>query len=186
MRCPGPLFALLALTTPTFAGGQGDSLAPRLSSGTGAQMAALAHLRAGNTVRVHVVGQGWLNGLVARNHADSLLVNSDGRERVVPTAAIDSMLVRHGHARIGAGLGALAGMIVGARAGGCEQPPASSLGEVGAGIAAQIDCGVGHMMAGLAVGALVGAIVGAATPSWERRLPVEEPRRDAPSPLVDP
>jgi hypothetical protein len=30
---------------------------------------------------------------------------------------------------------------------------------------------------------VVGAIVGAATPSWEHLVPVEEPRRDAPSPL---
>jgi hypothetical protein len=184
MRYAAPLFALLTLTASTPAAAQGDSLATRAPGGTAAQMAALAQLHAGNTVRVHVAGQGWLNGLVAQNHADSLVLGLVGGERVVPTAAIDSMLVRHGHAGMGAGVGALVGMIVGANVGGCEQPPARSLGEAAASIGPQLDCGLGHMMAGLAVGALVGAIVGAATPSWEHLVPVNEPRRDAPSPLV--
>lgn len=185
MRYAAPLFALLALTASTPAAAQGDSLATSAPGGTAAQMAALAQLHAGNTVRVHVVGQGWLNGLVARNHADSLVLGLDGGERVVPTAAIDSMLVRHAHAGTGAGVGTLVGFIVGARVGGCEQPPAKSLADAAASIGPQLDCGVGHLMAGLVVGALVGAIVGAATPSWEHRVPVEEPRHDAPSPRVD-
>jgi hypothetical protein len=182
MRYAAP-FALLALTTPTVAGAQGDSLGTGSPGGTAAQMAALARLHPGNTVRVHVVGQGWLNGLIARNHADSVALGLDGRERIVPTAAIDSVLVRHGHAGIGAGLGALAGMIVGASGGGCEGPPATSLGAAAASIGPQLDCALVHVTAGLAIGAVVGAIVGAATPSWEHLVPVEEPRRDAPSPL---
>jgi hypothetical protein len=148
-------------------------------------MAALARLHAGTTVRVHVVGQGWLNGLVARNHADSLVLGLNGRERVVPTAAIDSVLVRHGHAVMGAGLGALAGMFVGASVAGCDQPTVGSLAQVAASIGASLDCGITHAMVGLAVGAVLGAIVGGGTPSWEHRLPARERRREASSPVSD-
>ena len=115
MRYSAPLFVLLALTTPTLASAQGDSIA----------MAAIARLKPGNTIRVHALGQGWLNGF--------------------PTASLDSVLVRHTHAGTGAALGALVGMLV---------------------------------------GALIGAIIGGAMPSWEHRVPVEQPR-DAPSPVTD-
>lgn len=185
MRHAAPLFALFALAASTPAGAQGDSLAARSPDGSAAQMAALAHLHPGNTVRVHIAGQGWLNGLVARNHTDSLALGLNGGEPVVPAAAIDSMLVRHGHAWPGAGIGMLVGMIVGGSVGRCDQPPARSLGDAAASIGAQVDCSVGHMMAGLVVGALVGAIVGEAMPSWEHRVPVAEPPSDAPSPLVN-
>lgn len=175
MRYPASLVVLLVLTTPTLAGAQTDSLATGVLSGTAAQMAALARLQPGNAIRVHVLGQGWWRGSLTRNYVDSLVLSSDDRERVVPTAYIDSVLVKHGHARLGAGLGGLAGMLVGASARGCEQPPATSLGDAAAGIGSQIDCGMEHMMAGLAVGALIGAIIGDVTASWEHRVPVEEP-----------
>jgi len=173
MRYSAPLFVLLALTAPTVASAQGDSLA----------MAAMSRLKPGNTIRVHVIGQGWLNGSVTRNYVDSLVLSSDQQERVVPTVSLDSVLVRHGHAGIGAGVGILVGMLVGASA-KCETPPASNLSDAVASIGPQIDCGVQHMMAGLAVGALIGAIIGGAMPSWEHRVPVEEPR-DAPPPVAD-
>jgi hypothetical protein len=96
MRYAAPMFALLALTASTPAAAQADSLATRAPGGTSAQMAALAQLHAGNTVRVHVVGQGWLNRLVARNHADSLVLGLGGGERVVPTAAIGFATVSAG------------------------------------------------------------------------------------------
>jgi hypothetical protein len=74
-------------------------------------------------------------------------------------------------------------MLVGASA-KCETPPATNLSDAVASIGPQIDCGMKHMMAGLAVGALIGAIIGGATASWEHRVPVEQPR-DAPSPVTD-
>jgi hypothetical protein len=178
------LFALLVLITPALADAQGDSLGPRSPAATAAQLAALARLQPNSTVRVHLLGQGWLSGPVVRNQSDSLVLVSDNRERAVPVAAIDSALERHGHVRIGAGLGALAGLIVSASAGGCGQPPATSLGDAAAAIGPQIDCGIRHAMAGLAVGALVGAILGAAIPSWEHRVPVPAPLPDAPLPLA--
>ncbi|HXG96587.1 MAG TPA: hypothetical protein VNJ06_05680, partial [Gemmatimonadales bacterium] len=150
MRYSAPLVVLLALTTPTLAGAQRDSLAAPSLSGTAAQMAALARLRPGNAIRVHVLGQGWVRGSLTRNYVDSLVLSSDDRERVVPTAFMDSVLVKHGHAGLGAGLGGLAGMLVGASARGCEQPPATNLGDAVAGIGPQIECAMGHAMAGLA------------------------------------
>lgn len=66
------------------------------------------------------------------------------------------------------------GMIVGASARSWQGPPATSLGQPAADIQSQIDCGVGHMMAGLAIGAVVGALIGSAMPSWEQRLPTEQ------------
>ncbi len=165
MRYSAPLFVLLALTTPTLTSAQGDSIA----------MAAMARLQPGNSIRVHVIGQGWLNGSVTQNYVDSLVLSSDQHERVVPKVSLDSVLVRHGHAGIGAGVGALVGMLVAANA-KCETPPATNLSDAVASIGPQIDCGMKHMMAGLAVGALIGAIIGGATASWEHRVPVEEPR----------
>lgn len=165
------LFALLTLTMPELARGQGDSHSAGSPRATAPQMAALAALRPDNTVRVHALGVGWLSGSVIRTGADSLVLGLNGSDRVLQTAAIDSMLVRHSHVGLGAGLGALAGMLVGARAGGCTQPPATSLGAAAAAIGPQISCGVGHVMIGLAIGAGVGAIVGELLPSWERRLP---------------
>ena len=174
MRHSAPLVVLLALTTPSLAGAQSDSLASRSLSGTAAQMAAMARLEPGNSIRVHVIGQGWLTGSVTRNYVDSLVLSSDEQERVVPTASLDSVLVRHGHAGIGAGMGALVGMLVGAHA-KCETPPATNLSDAVASIGPQLDCAAKHMMAGLAVGALIGAIIGGATASWEHRVPVDEP-----------
>ncbi len=175
MRYTAPLVFLLALTTPTLAGAQSDSLATPLLSGTAAQMAAFARLQPGNAIRVHVLGQGWVRGSLTRNYVDNLVLSSDDRERVVPTAYMDSVLVKHGYARLGAGLGGLAGMLVGASARGCEQPPATNLGDAAAGIGSQLQCGIEHMMAGFAVGALIGAIIGEVSASWEHRVPVEEP-----------
>jgi len=172
------LFALLVLITPAPADAQGDSLAPRSPAATAAQLAALARLQPNSTVRVHLLGQDW------RNQSESLVLVSDNRERAVPVAAIDSALERHGHVRIGAGLGALAGLIVGAGAGGCGQPPAKSSGDAAAALGPQVDCGIRHAMAGLAVGTLVGAILDAAIPSWEHRVPVPAPLPDAPFPLA--
>jgi hypothetical protein len=185
MRTPAPLLTLLMLTTPALADGQGDSLAARSPAATAAQLMALAHLQPNRTVRVHVLGQGWLSGPIFRNQSDTLVLGWDNRERAVPVAAIDSALERHGHVGMGAGLGALAGLIIGASAGGCEQPPARSLGEAAAGIGDQINCGLVHMAAGVAVGAVVGAVLGAAIPSWKHRVPVEIPPSDAPSPLTN-
>ena len=172
MRYVVALFVLLDLS-PDVAWAQGaDSLSPSAlpPSSTITQMEALARLQSGNSVRVHIVGEGWLHGSVIRSKPD-LVVDTNDRERIVPAMAIDSVLVRHGHARIGAGVGALLGMIVGASAGGCQGPPATSLGQAAAEIGPQIDCGLGHMAAGFAVGMVVGALVGSAMPSWEQRVP---------------
>lgn len=180
MRYVVALVAVSALI-PGGARAQGrDSLSSPPPSGAAAQMEALARLQPDNTVRVHVLGHGWLSGVVVRSHADSLVLSSDDHDRVVPTAAIDSALVRHGHAGMGAGLGALVGMIVGVSVGGCEGPPATSLGQAAAEIGPQMQCGLGHMMAGFAVGALVGAALGAAVPSWEPRVPVAASDSQAP------
>jgi hypothetical protein len=185
MRFSAWLVVLLALTTPALAGAQSDSLATRSLSGAAAQMAALARLQPGNTLRLHVLGQGWLSGSLTRNYVDSLVLSSNEHERVVPTAFMDSVLVKHGHARMGAGLGGLAGMLVGASVRGCEQPPATSLGDAAAGIGSQMECAMGHAMAGLVVGALIGAIIGEATASWEHRVPVEPEERPAAEQVLD-
>lgn len=166
MRYSALLVVLFALASPTLVGAQSDSLAARSDSGTAAQMAAIARLQPGHTIRAHVRGQGWVSGSLTRNYVDSLVLSSYDHERVVPTAFMDSVLVKHGHAGLGAGLGGLAGMLVGARV-GCKQPPASNLADAVAEIGPQVDCGMRHAMAGFVVGALIGAIVGEAMPSWE-------------------
>lgn len=100
MRYAVALVVPLALS-PGVAWAQGaDSLSPSAlpPSSTVTQMEALARLQPGNTVRVHMLGQGRLDGSVIRSKPDSLVVGANDRERIVPTIAIDSVLVRHGHA----------------------------------------------------------------------------------------
>ncbi|HWC73820.1 MAG TPA: hypothetical protein VG454_07765, partial [Gemmatimonadales bacterium] len=159
MRYPVPVVVLLALIPDVAQAQSGDSLSHLPLNNTVAQMEAIARLKPSNTVRLHVLGQGWLSGSVLRNEGDHLVLNSDDQERVVPTTAIDSALVRHGHAQLGAGLGSLVGLIVGASA-QCKEPPATSLGQAAAEVGAQMDCGFRNLATGLLVGAVVGAVLG--------------------------
>jgi len=156
MRHPAPLLALLALTIPRLAWAQSA-----LTSGSTAQIGALARLRSNDAVRIHVLGEGWLSRHVIGHHADSLALGSGDRDRTIPAAAIDSVLVRRGHAGAGAVAGALVGLVVGfVVASGAKCPRLLDWG-----------CGTGPPMGGLAIGAVVGVIVGGAARHWERVLP---------------
>ena len=177
MRYLAPVLVLLVPAIPDLAQAQSESPAARSMVPTAAQLAALASLQRNSTVRVHSATEGWLSGSVSRNGAGSLILSSGDSERAVPLAEIDSALVRHGNPAIGATLGALLGMIIGAsNATGCTTK------------FLEYDCHLGPAMGGLVFGGILGAGVGAAVPIWERRLPMESPDSqvppDAPNPLT--
>lgn len=170
MRYAVALVALFALT-PDLAWAQGrDSLSSPLPSGVTTQMLALARLQRESAVRVHVPGRGWLSGSVVRNGADSLVLGAeDGPEHAIPTAAIDSVFVRHGHTSLGATAGALVGLIAGMAVANGAKCGFLDFG-----------CALGPPMGGFAIGAVVGAALGAGTFSWERRLPAASADSTAP------
>lgn len=127
--------------------------------------AALARLRPGKTIRIHLIGNGRIEGEFAHGSATTLTLAGTPAPVEHSTAALDSLWVRGTGAKTGALIGGVAGLLVGTAFGvlingSCEADGASCGGWVpGAGLA------------GAAVVGLLGAAIGSGFTHWRRRVP---------------
>ena len=129
--------------------------------------AALARLSPRSTIRVHRIGDGRIEGPLARASATTLLLAGIPEAMEYPVATLDSLWVRGNSAKTGAIIGGISLAVAGAAYGafanevGCQDdggdPCPEAIPLLG--------------LAGAATGALLGALIGSAIPRWHLRVP---------------
>ena len=127
--------------------------------------AAVARLQVGQRVRIHTVGDGFVQGWISNSPNLLTLRTADGSTIEVPAPGVDSLWVRSTRAGKGALIGgAVAGI-------GLAVFLASHANQDNPYNARNTAAGALGLVGGGAFGALVGATIGAGSPKWELRVP---------------
>jgi hypothetical protein len=129
--------------------------------------AALARLTPSNTIRIHRVAGGRIEGEFARASVTTLVLTGAPAPVEYPFATLDSLWVRGKTTKTGAIIGSISFAVVGLTYGylanevGCKDEGGDPCPEVIPLLG----------LAGAAGGGLMGALIGSAIPRWHRRVP---------------
>jgi hypothetical protein len=134
---------------------------------TAAQRAGFALARLGAHQRVQIITRGdqFVEGSVVAASPNLVTLRTDGSERDIPAASVDSLWVKEGtHAGRGALIGAVPGVVSFAALLTCGGPASEARDLCYFG-------GVIRSVVLLGGGILAGALIGAGQPKWKLRVP---------------
>jgi hypothetical protein len=129
--------------------------------------AALARLSPRNTIRVHRIADGRIEGSFTRASATTLVLAGTPEPMESPLATLDSLWVRGNSAKTGAIIGGISLAVAGAALGAFANEVACQ--DEGGDPCPEAIPVLG--LAGAATGGLLGALIGLAIPRWHLRVP---------------